>query len=83
MLQEKVVRFDQGSRFVPIATSGSSRYHTRGFIVLRDTEPGEEIAYVETQFKPAEPAAAPEADDDEPAPPEDFEFNPEDEERGF
>ena len=83
VLQEKVVRFDQGSRFVPIATSGSSRYHTRGFIVLRDTEPGEEIAYVQTQFKPAEPAAAPEADDDEPAPPEDFEFNPEDEERGF
>lgn len=81
--QEKFVRFDQGSRFVPIAASASSKYLTRGLIVLRDTEPGEEIVYVESLFKPAVPpaAAAPAPEDDEPTPPEDFEFDPDD--RGF
>ena len=81
--QEKYVRFDQGSRFVPIAVS-ASKCPTRSFIVLRDTDVGEEIAYVDAQFKPVEPPAAPAAaDDDEPAPPEDFEFDPDAEDRGF
>jgi len=82
--QDKAVRFDASSRFVPIAASNSTKYPCRGLIVLRDTTPGEETAYVELKFKPQtppQPVAA--AEDDEPAPPEDFEYAPEDEERGF
>ena len=83
--QEKAVRFDQSSRFVPIAApAGTFKYPTRGFVVLRDTDPDEEIAYLDAQFKPvAPPVPADAADDDEPPPPEDFELDPEDEARGF
>ena len=37
--QEKYVRFDEGSRFVPIVAEKAT--HARGFVVLRDTTPGE------------------------------------------
>jgi len=85
LAQEKVVRFDPTSRFLPIAVpTGSSKFPARGLIVLRDAAPDEETVYVEPKFKPAAPPAAPDAaDDDEPAPPEDFEFDPADEDRGF
>ena len=82
--QDKAVRFDPESRFVPIAATSSTKYPCRGFIVLRDTTPGEEIAYVDLKFKPQSPPQPVEAaDDNEPAPPEDFEFDPDDDERGY
>jgi 26S proteasome regulatory subunit N2 len=85
LAQEKLVRFDPTSRFLPIAVpTGSSKFPARGLIVLRDAAPDEETVYVEPKFKPAAPPAAPDAaDGDEPAPPEDFEFDPADEDRGF
>jgi 26S proteasome regulatory subunit N2 len=82
--QEKAIRFDSESRFVPIAASGTTKFPARGLIVLRDTTPGEEVAYVELQFKPqAPPQAVVAVDQDEPAPPDDFEFNPDDDDRGY
>ena len=85
--QERYVRFDEGSRFVPVhmaSTGNGKAAPTRGFVVLRDTTPGEEVEYVTSTRTPpaaaagggAAAAAAPA--EEEPAPPEAFEFDPND-----
>jgi 26S proteasome regulatory subunit N2 len=83
--QERYVRFDDGSRFVPIAAGKAGKAApTRGFVVMRDTTPGEEVEYVtSTRAPPAGVAGAPgaaaaaaPAAEEEPAPPEAFEFDP-------
>lgn len=78
--QERYVRFDEGSRFVPAVADLK-----RGFVVLKDTTPGEDIEYVAatrtlvpgvTNTGGGATAAAPV--EEEPAPPEEFEFDPND-----
>ena len=84
--QEKMVRFDATSRFLPVAVPASgTKFPARGLIVLRDTEPGSETLYVEPKFKPsAPPVQAPAAEDDEPEAPEDFDIDDDDDaHRGF
>jgi len=88
--QERYVRFDEGSRFVPVAagpsgisTGAGGGKLTRGFVVLRDTTPGEPIEYVTTTrgglagAAGAGGAAVPPAET-EPPPPEAFEYDPND-----
>ena len=77
--QERYVRFDEGSRFLPVTAAGKAA-PSRGFVVLRDTTPGEEVEYVtSSRTPPAAAAAAPAAAaEEEPAPPEAFEFDPND-----
>jgi 26S proteasome regulatory subunit N2 len=76
--QERYVRFDEGSRFVPAAADLK-----RGFVVLKDTTPGEDIEYVAatrtlvpgvTDTGGGAAAAVPA--EEEPAAPEEFEFDP-------
>jgi 26S proteasome regulatory subunit N2 len=86
--QEKYVRFDEGSRFVPIVAEKATRAH--GFVVLRDTTPGEDVEYVQSERTlvpgvtgPAAAGAGGGAADaapaeEEPAAPEAFEFDPND-----
>jgi 26S proteasome regulatory subunit N2 len=83
--QERFVRFDEGSRFAPAVAGMASK--TRGFVVLRDTTPGEEVEYVASTRTivpgvtgPAGGAAAAAAAPapEEPAAPEAFEFDPND-----
>ena len=83
--QERFVRFDEGSRFTPAVAGMASK--TRGFVVLRDTTPGEEVEYVASTRTivpgvtgPAGGAAAAAAAPapEEPAAPEAFEFDPND-----
>ncbi len=86
--QEKYVRFDEGSRFVPIVAEKAT--HARGFVVLRDTTPGEDVEYVQSERTlvpgvtgPAAAGAGGGAADaapaeEEPAAPEAFEFDPND-----
>lgn len=81
--QERYVRFDEGSRFVPVVAHKAT--HARGFVVLRDTTPGEDVAYVESTRTivpgvtgPAGGAAAAAPAEEEPAAPEEFEFDPND-----
>jgi 26S proteasome regulatory subunit N2 len=78
--QERYVRFDEGSRFVPAAADLK-----RGFVVLKDTTPGEDIEYVAatrtlvpgvTDTGGGAAAAVPA--EEEPAAPEEFEFDPTD-----
>ena len=79
------MRFDEGSRFAPAVAGMASK--TRGFVVLRDTAPGEEVEYVASTRTivpgvtgPAGGAAAAAAAPapEEPAAPEAFEFDPND-----
>ena len=77
------MRFDEGSRFVPVVAHKAT--HARGFVVLRDTTPGEDVAYVESTRTivpgvtgPAGGAAAAAPAEEEPAAPEEFEFDPND-----
>ena len=74
------MRFDEGSRFVSAVAD-----LRRGFVVLKDTTPGEDIEYVAatrtlvpgvTNTGGGATAAAPV--EEEPAPPEEFEFDPND-----
>jgi len=82
--QERFVRFDEGSRFVPAVAGMAGK--TRGFVVLKDTTPGEEVEYVASTRTivpgvtgPAGGAAAAAAPaPEEPAAPEAFEFDPND-----
>ena len=89
--QEKFISFDPAARFIPCESSSATTSSTkeksrvgRGFVVLKDQTPEEDVFYVELAFKPAEVAgasdggAAAAADDDEPAPPEEFEFDEDD-----
>jgi len=88
--QEKFISFDPAARFIPCESSTSGNKEKsrvgRGFVVLKDQTPEEEVFYVELAFKPAEvdaqagaaANAGAGADDDEPAPPEDFEFDEDD-----
>ena len=73
-LQERCIRFDPAGRFVPVKPGACS-----GILVLKDTRPGEPVDLVATTApasvaKPAGQAAEEEA---EPAPPEPFEYTPE------
>ena len=85
--QERFVRFDEGSRFAPAVAGMAAK--TRGFVVLKDTTPGEEVEYVASTRTivpgvtgPAEGAVAAAAAaapaPEEPAAPEAFEFDPND-----
>ena len=82
--QERFVRFDEGSRFAPAVAGMAAK--TRGFVVLKDTTPGEEVEYVASTRTivpgvtgPAGGAAAAAAPaPEEPAAPEAFEFDPND-----
>jgi 26S proteasome regulatory subunit N2 len=82
--QERFVKFETGSRFVPAVSSMSTK--TRGFVVLKDTTPSEEVEYVASTRTivpgvtgPAAGAAgAAAAATEEPAAPEAFEFDPDD-----
>jgi 26S proteasome regulatory subunit N2 len=84
--QERYVRFDEGSRFVPVAAETAGKAApTRGFVVLRDTTPGEAVEYVTSTRAPAvgaaggagsAAAAAVVPVEAEPAPPAAFEFDP-------
>ena len=95
--QEKFISFDPAARFVPCESSSATTTTTttikeksrvgRGFVVLKDQTPEEEVFYVELAFKKAEVdaqagnaanAGAGNDDDDEPAPPEEFEFDEDD-----
>jgi 26S proteasome regulatory subunit N2 len=92
--QEKFISFDPTARFVPAEKSSTSNIINnnnnnteksrvgRGFVVLKDQTPEEEVFYVELAFKPKlaqdATANATAANDDEPAPPEEFEFDEDD-----
>ena len=76
--QERFVRFDEGSRFVPTVSEMSQK--TRGFVVLKDTTPGEEVEYVASTRTLVPGVTGPAGGDaaEEPAAPEAFEFDPND-----
>ena len=93
--QEKFISFDPAARFVPCESSTTTTTTTikeksrvgRGFVVLKDQTPEEEVFYVELAFQKAEVdaqagnaanAGAGNDDDDEPAPPEEFDFDEDD-----
>ena len=81
--QERYVKFDDDSRFVPIVSGKAAQ--TRGFVVLKDTTPGEEVEYVTTTKTPAPAGGAGDAGgaiaaavEEEPDAPDAFEFDPND-----
>ena len=83
--QEKFISFDQADLSRAIFLRDYFFYQRkirvgRGFVVLKDQTPEEDVFYVELAFKPAEVAGASDGgahagpDDDEPATLEEFEF---------